>query len=286
VIPAQFDYVAPTSVAEAVAALQAAGEDAKILAGGQSFIPVLRLRLAYPETVIDLGRIPELRGVREDGDALVIGAMTRHDDVVKDPLVRQHAALLAEATATVADPAVRHRGTLGGAIAHADPAGDLGAVALTLDATLVAEGPGGRRSIPAGEFFLDYLETALSPDEILVEVRVPKHTGWGARYEKFNRVAQAWSIVAVAATVRVDGGTIAEARVGLTNMGNTPLRAAGVEEALRGASLDAGAVEQAAARAAEGTSPPSDLNAKPDYREHLARVLTRRAVLAAAGLSD
>jgi carbon-monoxide dehydrogenase medium subunit len=285
VIPAQFDYVAPTSVAEAVTALQEAGEDAKILAGGQSFIPVLRLRLAYPETVIDLGRIPELRGVREEGEELVIGAMTRHDDVVKDPLVRSHAGLLAAATATVADPAVRHRGTLGGAIAHADPAGDLGAVALALDATLVAEGPGGRRSIPASEFFLDYLETALSPDEILVEVRVPKHTGWGARYEKFNRVAQAWSIVAVAASVRVDGGTISEARIGLTNMGNTPLRARGVEEALRGAPVEAGAIEQAAARAAEGTNPPSDLNAKPDYREHLVRVLTRRAVAAAAGLS-
>ncbi len=284
-IPAQFDYVAPRSVAEAVTALQEAGEDAKILAGGQSFIPVLRLRLAYPETVIDLGRIPELRGVRKEGDELVLGAMTRHDDVVKDPLVRQHAGLLSAATATVADPAVRHRGTLGGAIAHADPAGDLAALALALDATLVAEGPGGRRSIRADEFFLDYLETALSPDEILVEVRVPKHTGWGARYEKFNRVAQAWSIVAVAACVRVDGGVIAAARIGLTNMGNTPLRARGVEEALRGAPVEAGAIQQAAARAAEGTNPPSDLNAKPDYREHLVTVLTRRAVAAAAGLS-
>ncbi|HWH15928.1 MAG TPA: xanthine dehydrogenase family protein subunit M [Miltoncostaeaceae bacterium] len=283
-IPAQFDYVAPTSVAEAVQALQQAGEDAKVLGGGQSFIPVLRLRLSYPETVIDLGRIPELRGVREEGDELVIGAMTRHHDVVRDPLVRQHAALLSEATATVADPAVRHRGTLGGALAHADPAGDLGAPAIALGATLVAEGPSGRRSIPASDFFLDYLETALSPDEILVEVRVPKHTGWGARYEKFNRVAQAWSIVAVAATVRVDGGSIAEARVALTNMGSTPIRATGVEEALAGASLDASAIEQAAARAAEGTDPPSDLNAKADYREHLARVLTRRALTAAAGL--
>ena len=176
-IPALFDYVAPTTVSEAVAALGEAGEDGKILAGGQSLIPVLRLRLAFPSVLVDLNKIDELRGVREDGDTLVIGAMTRHEDIVKDPLVRQHAALVAEATATVADPAVRHRGTFGGALAHADPAGDLAAVALALDAQLVLEGPGGRRSVPASEFFLDYLETAMSPDELLVEVRVPKLEG-------------------------------------------------------------------------------------------------------------
>ena len=163
-IPAQFEYVAPTSLAEAVSALSEAGEDAKVLAGGQSLIPVLRLRLSYPSVLVDLRKVGELRGVREDGDVLVIGAMTRHADVVEDPLVRQHAALVAEATATVADPAVRHLGTFGGALAHADPAGDLAAVAVALDAELVAEGPGGRRSIPASEFFRDYLETALSPD--------------------------------------------------------------------------------------------------------------------------
>jgi carbon-monoxide dehydrogenase medium subunit len=283
-IPAQFDYVAPTSLAEAVTALGEAGEDAKLLAGGQSLIPVLRLRLAFPTVLVDLGKVDELRGVRDDGDALLIGAMTRHSDVLEDPLVRQYAGLLAEATATVADPAVRHRGTFGGALAHADPAGDLAAVALALDAELVAEGPGGRRTIPARDFFLDYLETALSPDEILAAVRVPKLEGaWGYRYEKFNRVAQAWAIVGVAAAVRMDGSSVAEARIGLTNMGSTPVRAASVESALAGAS-DVAAVRAAAQSAADGTRPPSDLGAQADYRQHLARVLTGRAVTAAAGM--
>ncbi|MCW2714139.1 MAG: cutM [Frankiales bacterium] len=285
-IPAPFDYVAPTSLAEAVTALGEAGEDAKILAGGQSLIPVLRLRLAFPTVLVDLGKVDELRGVRDDGDALVIGAMTRHSDVIADPLVQQYAALLAAATATVADPAVRHRGTFGGALAHADPAGDLAAVALALDAELVAEGPGGRRTIPAREFFLDYLETALSPDEILAAVRVPKLEGsWGVHYEKFNRVAQAWAIVGVAAAVRTDGGSITEARIGLTNMGSTPIRPTSVEAALVGAS-DLAAVKQASSTAADGTSPPSDLGAQADYRQHLARVLTARAVATAAGLSS
>jgi carbon-monoxide dehydrogenase medium subunit len=284
-IPAAFDYVAPTSLAEAVTALSEAGEDAKILAGGQSLIPVLRLRLAFPTTLVDLGKVDELRGVREDGDSLVIGAMTRHSEVMEDPLVRQYAGLLAEATATVADPAVRHRGTFGGALA-----GDLAAVALALDAELIAEGPGGRRTIAAKDFFLDYLETALSPDEILSAVRIPKLEGsWGVRYEKFHRVAQAWAIVGVAAAVRMDGdtpgGSIAEARIGLTNMGATPVRASSVEGALVGAA-DRAAVTAAAESAAEGTSPPSDLGGQADYRQHLARVLTARAVSAAAGLTS
>jgi aerobic carbon-monoxide dehydrogenase medium subunit len=285
VIPAEFDYVAPSSVAEAVAALTEAGEDAKVLAGGQSLIPVLRLRLSYPSVLVDLRRLDELRGVRDDGDSLVIGAMTRHADVVTDPLVRQHAALVAEATATVADPAVRHLGTFGGALAHADPAGDLAAVAVALDAELVAEGPRGTRTIAAGEFFRDYLETALEPDEILTQVRIPKLEGqWGVRYEKFHRVAQAWAIVGVAAAVRRSNGSIAEARIGLTNMGSTPVRARGVEESLAGVAAESGAVREAAKRAAEGTRPPSDLNGKADYREHLAKVLTARAVSAAAGV--
>ena len=284
-IPASFDYVAPTTTAEAVTALGEAGEDAKILAGGQSLIPVLRLRLSFPTVLVDLSRVDELRGVTEDGGSIVIGAMTRHSDVLEDPLVKQHAALLAEATATVADPAVRHRGTFGGALAHADPAGDLAAVALALDAELVAEGPGGRRVIPAREFFLDYLETALSPDEILAAVRIPKLSGdWGVRYEKFNRVAQAWAIVGVAAAVRMENGSVAEARIGLTNMGSTPVRPASVESALVGAS-DLDAVKQAAQSAAEGTSPPSDLGGQADYRAHLARVLTARAVAHAAGMT-
>ncbi|MEU1408880.1 FAD binding domain-containing protein, partial [Streptomyces sp. NPDC005728] len=231
-IPPAFEYTCPTSVDEAVRALADAGDEAKVLAGGQSLLPLLRLRLAFPELVVDVGRIPELRGVREDGDTLVIGAMTTHHDVVHDPLVRRHAGLLAEATATVADPAVRHRGTLGGSLAHADPAGDLPAVVLALDAELVVAGPRGRRTVAAREFFVDYLQSALTPDELLVEVRIPKTDGWSFHYEKFHPVAQAWAIVGVAALVRRDDGHIAEARIGLTNMGATPLRATAAEAAL------------------------------------------------------
>jgi carbon-monoxide dehydrogenase medium subunit len=284
VIPAAFDYVCPSSIAEAVTAIGEAGEDGKILAGGQSLIPVLRLRLAYPSILVDVGRVPELRGVRDDGDAIVIGAMTTHHDVMADVLVQEHAPLIAQATATVADPQVRNRGTFGGSLAHADPAGDLGAVALALDCEFVATGPRGERRIAARDFFLDYLTTALQPDELLTAIRVPKlGTGWSSHYEKFNRVAQAWSIVGVAALVQRQDGSITAARIGLANMGNTPLRAGAVEQALSGADASPEAVGAAAEHAAEGTSAPSDLSGKADYREHLARVLTRRAVLAAAG---
>ncbi len=283
-IPAAFDYVAPSTVEEAVRALADAGEDAKVLAGGQSLLPVLRVRLAEPSTVVDLGRVAELRGVRDDGDAIVIGAMTTHHDVMREDLVREHAALLAEATGTVADPQIRHLGTIGGAIAHADPAGDLLAPVLALDAELLIAGPGGRRSVPAAEFFVDLFTTALAPDEVLVGVRVTKHTNWGAHYEKFNRVAQAWSIVAVAATVRAENGTIAEAKVALTNMGPTPIRARGVEEALVGGPATPEAIRSAAQGAAESTQPTSDGNAGAAYREHLARVLTARAVATAVGV--
>nr|BFD81077.1 xanthine dehydrogenase family protein subunit M [Streptomyces sp. Xyl84] len=281
-IPPAFDYVRPATLDEAVRVLADAGEDAKVLAGGQSLLPLLRLRLAFPELVVDVGRIPGLRGVREEGGTLVIGALTTHHEVVHDPLVRRYAGLLAQATETVADPAVRHRGTLGGSLAHADPAGDLPAVALALDAELVAVGPGGRRTVPARDFFADYLQTALAPDEVLAEVRVPGREGWGYRYEKFHRVAQSWAMVGVAALVRRDGGHIAEARIALTNMGATPLRAAATEEALTGAG-DAGAVARAARSAADGTRPSRDASASPEYRAHLARVLTERAVLAATG---
>ncbi|HEY0360336.1 MAG TPA: xanthine dehydrogenase family protein subunit M [Mycobacteriales bacterium] len=284
-IPASFDYVAPLTVEDAVAALASGGDDAKVMAGGQSLIPVLRLRLSYPETVVDLGKIAELRGVRDDGDAIVIGAMTTHDEVLKDPLVARYAPLLAQATETVADPQVRHRGTFGGSLSHADPAGDLPSVALALDAELVVAGPNGRRTIAARDFFLDYLTTAIQPGEILVEIRLPKlGEGWGTCYEKFNRVAQAWSIVAVAAAVRRENGSITEARVGLTNMGTTPLRATAVEQALAGRSASAEVLAEAASRAADGTSPTSDLNAQADYRAHLATVLTQRALTKAAGL--
>lgn len=280
-IPAAFDYVAPSTVDEAVRALAAAGEDGKILAGGQSLLPVLRMRLAAPSTLVDLNKVAELRGIREEPEHLVIGAMTTHHEVQRDQLVAEHAALLARATDTVADPQVRHRGTFGGAIAHADPAGDLLAPALALGAELVLCGPDGRRTVAAAEFFQDLFTTAMGPEEILVEVRVPKHTGWRAHYEKFNRVAQAWSMVAVAVTVRTEGETIAEARVCLTNMGSTPLRCRAVEDALVGQRAGTDTIRAAAEHAAEGTNPPVDGNADSEYRQHLARVLTGRAVAAA-----
>jgi aerobic carbon-monoxide dehydrogenase medium subunit len=284
-IPAAFAYARPTTVDEALQAVATGGEDVKIMAGGQSLIPVMRLRLAAPETVVDLGRVAELRGVREEEDAIVIGAMTTHSDVLSDPVIARWAPLIAEATETVADRQVRHRGTFGGALAHADPAGDLPAVALALEAEFVIAGLNGRRTVPAAEFFVDYLTTALEEGELLVEIRVPKLRGtWGMHYEKFNRVAQAWSIVAVAALVRREENVIAEARIGLTNMGPTPLRAAAAEAALVGVPATREAVAAAAERAADGTSPSSDLNAQADYRQHLATVLTRRAVTVAAGL--
>ena len=281
-IPAAFDYHAPTSVEEALQLLGSSG-DVKVLAGGQSLIPVLRLRLAAPEVIVDLGRIESLRGIREEGDAIVIGAMTSHDDVARSSTVATHALLLSKAVQTVADPAVRHRGTFGGALAHADPAGDLLAPALALEASFVIVGPSGTRTVAAADFFQDLFTTAIAEGEILIEVRVPKHTGWGAHYEKFTRVAQQWSIVAVAATVRVEGGTIAQARVALTNMGSVPIRASATEQALQGLAVDASAIAAAVADIAEGTRPPSDLNGDSDYRRHLASVLARRSVLAAAG---
>lgn len=284
-IPAAFDYARPTDVASALTALADGGEDAKVLAGGQSLLPVLRLRLAAPTMLVDLGGIAELRGVRDDGDALVIGAMTTHDEVLRDPLVREHAPLIAQATASVADRQIRHLGTFGGSLAHADPRADLPGVVLALDATFFVTGPSGDRSVPAAEFFVDYMTTALAPGELLVSVRVPKLPGWGTHYEKFNWVAQAWAMVGVAAAVRRSNGGIAAARVALTCMGATPLRARGTEEALAGAPATVEALAAAAARAGEGTEPLSDSLASAEYRTHLATVLTRRA-LAAAGAVD
>jgi aerobic carbon-monoxide dehydrogenase medium subunit len=284
VIPMAFDYVRPSTVDGAVRALADAGEDAKLLAGGQSLMPVLRLRLAAPSLLVDLGGVPELRGVQEDGDELVLGAMTRHADVLRDPLVRRFAPLLAQATATVADRQTRYRGTVGGSLSHADPAGDLPAVALALDAVMEAAGPGGARRIPAAEFFVDYLTTALTPGEVLTSIRVPKREGWGTHYEKFNRMAQAWALVGVAAMVRRDNGSIAEARVALTNMGPTPVRAHAVESALSNVDASMDAIGSAAERAADGTRPGSEVFASAEYRTHLATVLTRRALAAAGGI--
>jgi aerobic carbon-monoxide dehydrogenase medium subunit len=283
VIPAQFDYVAPSSVEEALSILNERWDDAKVIAGGQSLLPVLRMRLNAPELVVDLGKIEGLRGIRDEGDSVVIGAMTTYQAVLDDASVHESLSLLVKAVETIADPQIRHRGTIGGALAHADPAGDLGAPALALDASFEITGRDGARTVAGADFFQGLFETAVGEDELLTAVRFPKHTGWGAHYEKFVRVSHQWSIVAVAATVRAEGGTIREARVGLTNMAERPLRATAVEQALVGQPATEDAVRAASAAAAEGTSPPSDLNGDADYRHSLAPVLTRRAVLAAAG---
>jgi aerobic carbon-monoxide dehydrogenase medium subunit len=282
-IPATFDYLRPSSIDEAVSALVEHGDEAKLLAGGHSLLPLMKLRLAAPEVVIDLGRVDGLRGVSEVGDGrLAIGAMTEHYKVMEDPLVREHCRVLADVTAKVGDAQVRHRGTIGGALAHGDSAGDLPAVLLALGGSVMAQGPGGTREIEADDFFVDYLTTALTDDELVTEIRVPKLVGdWGWRYEKFSRVAQAWAIVGALGLVKRSNGHIEDARVGLTNMGTRPVRCTATEDALRGQSQDA--IADAAELASDGTSPSSDLNATAEFRQHLARVLTRRALTAAAG---
>jgi carbon-monoxide dehydrogenase medium subunit len=283
-IPVAFDYLRPSTVEDAIAALSEAGDEGKVLAGGQSLLPVLRLRLAAPTVLVDLNGMAQLRGIRDDGDAIVVGAMTTHDEVCTSPVVLEHAPLLAQAARTVGDRQVRHRGTLGGSLAHADPGADLPSVALALDATYVLAGPNGRRTITAKEFAVDLFTTALEPNEVLVEVRVPKLPGWGAHYEKFHRTAQAWSIVAVAATVQRSNGAIGSARVALTNMGPTSVRATQLEEALAGCAANAEAIAAACAAADQGAAPMDDLTASADYRRHLVRVLAARAVQAAAGV--
>jgi aerobic carbon-monoxide dehydrogenase medium subunit len=284
VIPAKFDYLRPGSLDEAVHVLGNAGDDAKVIAGGQSLMPLLRLRLAQPELLVDVGGLDELRGVRDQGDSLLIGARTTLYQLVNDPLVAEHCGLLAQTAGVIADPAVRHRGTIGGALAHADPAGDLPAVALALEATFTVRGSSGDREIPAADFFVDYLTTSLQPEEILTGIRVPKLGGWGYHYEKFHRTAQSWATVGVAAVVRRSNGQVAEARVGLTNMGPVPMRATATEAAAAGADASREALRSAATHADEGTEPPGDLHGAPDYRRHLARVLTSRALAAASGV--
>ena len=283
-IPAKFDYLRPGSLDEAVHVLGNAGDDAKVIAGGQSLMPLLRLRLAQPELLVDVGGLDELRGVRDQGDSLVIGARTTLYQLVNDPMVAEHCGLLAQTAGVIADPAVRHRGTIGGALAHADPAGDLPAVALALEATFTVRGSAGDREIPAADFFVDYLTTSLQPEEILTGIRVPKLGGWGYHYEKFHRTAQSWATVGVAALVRRSNGQVAEARVGLTNMGPVPMRATAAEAAATGADASREALRSAATHADEGTEPPGDLHGAPDYRRHLARVLTSRALAAASGV--
>ncbi|MFN8109437.1 MAG: xanthine dehydrogenase family protein subunit M [Thermoleophilia bacterium] len=279
-IPAQFDYAVAGSVDEAIAML-AENEDNKLLAGGHSLLPLMKTRLARPAKLIDIGRIDALRGVSRDGDHLVIGAMTTQADLATDALVREHCAIVAIAAEQVGDPQVRHMGTLGGSLAHADPASDQPTVMLALDAEMVARGPGGERRIPAAEFFQGFFASALAPDELLTAIRVPVTDGAGAAYLKFTQRALDWAIVGVAAVVRSSGGTVQDARIALTNMGTVPVRASAAEAALAGASGDA--IAAACARAGEGTDPPSDTFAGADYRVHLAGVLTERAVRQAMG---
>ncbi|MDN5716659.1 MAG: xanthine dehydrogenase family protein subunit M [Janibacter sp.] len=285
-IPAKFDYAAPTTVQEALGLLAEHGDEAKVLAGGQSLLPVLRMRLNAPEVVIDIGRIDSLRGISDDGSTISIGAMTPYHEILADERVRTRCTLLHQAISEVADSQIRHRGTLGGALVHADPAGDCGAPILAMDAELVITGSSGERVVAAADFFEGLFDTAVAEDELLTAIRVPAYDGWGSHYEKFVRVAHQWPIVAVAAQVRMEGGSIAEARIGLTNMGSTAVRASAVEAALVGTSPTAEGVRVACDLAGEGTDPPSDLNGDADYRKHLATVLTRRAVLAAAGRED
>ena len=281
-IPSSFDYVKASSVDEAVSALVAGGEDAKVLGGGQSLLPVLRLRLNAPSVLVDVSGVDEMRQVADEGTSILVGAAVTTYEVMHNDLVTTHVPLLAQTAALVADPAIRHRGTFGGSCTHADPSGDMPTVARALDAEFVVAGPGGRRTVAAADFFVDFFTTAVGPDEVLVAVRLPKTAGWGAHYEKFHRTAQAWAIVGVAAALRVEGGTVAEARVALTNMGATPIRATSVETALTGGPASEQAYAAAAESAADGTSPTTDVHADAEYRRHLARVLTGRALTKAA----
>jgi aerobic carbon-monoxide dehydrogenase medium subunit len=281
-IPLAFDYEVAESVDHAIDLLGQHGDEAKLLAGGHSLLPIMKLRLAAPAVLVDLGRVEELRYIRDEGETIAIGAMTRHTDVEHNPLLQEQCGLLSYTASLVGDPQVRHRGTIGGSISHGDAASDLPSALLALEGTFVIKGPGGERTVAAGDFFEDYLQTALAPDEVLTEIRVPKlgpNTGWS--YKKFNRRAQDWAVVGVAAVVEKSNGSISSARIGLTNMGSTPLRATATEGALSGA--DTSSVAEAASSAAEGTSPASDIAASAEYRRHLARVLTRRAVEEALG---
>ncbi len=267
-IPAKFDYKRASSAEEAISLLGQHGDEAKLLAGGHSLLPLMKLRLASPSVLIDIGRLSDLSYVRDGGDHVAIGALTRHRDIEISDLLREQVPLLAHAASFVGDPQVRHRGTIGGSISHGDPASDLPAVVLALGATMVVRGAGGERTVAAADFFQGFLETALAPDELLTEIRVPKVAGSGWSFQKFNRRAQDWAIVGVAA---VHNGTTG---VAMVNMGSTPLRASAVEEALAGGASAA----EAAQHASDGLDPPADLNASPEFRRHLATVLVRRAL--------
>jgi carbon-monoxide dehydrogenase medium subunit len=278
VIPPEFDYVAPDTLDEALQALSGGGEDAKVLAGGHSLLPLMKLRLAAPTLLVDLRKVPGLRGVKRDNGQWRIGAMTRHADMQGNADLGP----LGQATALIADQQVRNRGTIGGSLAHGDPASDLPTVFLACEGSLTIVGSGGAtREVAAADMFEDYLTTAVGEGEIVTEIRLPNFDDWGSSYLKFTRRAEDWAMVAVLAMVKKAGdGSVEDVRIALTNMGSTPLRATAAEDALRGKGLDA--IAAAAEQAAEGTDPPGDLNATPDYKRHLARVLTRRALEEAA----
>jgi carbon-monoxide dehydrogenase medium subunit len=277
VIPPEFDYVAPDTLDEALQALSEGGEDAKALAGGHSLLPLMKLRLAAPTLLVDLRKVPGLRGVQRENGQWRIGAMTRHADMQGNADLGP----LGQATALIADQQVRNRGTIGGSLVHGDPASDLPTVFLACEGSLTVVGTGGTREVAAIDMFEDYLTTAVGDGEIVTEVRVPTFDEWGSSYKKFTRRAEDWAMVGVLAMVKKAGdGSFEDVRIALTNMGSTPLRATAAEDALRGKGADA--IAAAAEQAAEGTDPPGDLNATPDYKRHLARVLTRRALEEAA----
>jgi len=279
-IPSEFDYVAPASLDDALRLLSEGGEDAKLLAGGHSLIPLMKLRLAVPSLLIDLRHVDGLRGIdRANGDWR-LGALTRHAELQAKPEV----GLASVVASTIADQQVRNRGTIGGSLAHGDSASDLPTALLAAEGSVVARGPGGERTVAAGDLFVDYLTTSLEPTEIVTEVRMPAMDGYGYAYEKFTRRAEDWAMVGVCALVKkAADGSCEDVRVAFTNMAPTPIRATAVEDALRGGALDADAIARASESAAEGTEPPGDLNATPEYKRHLARVLTKRAITRAAG---
>jgi carbon-monoxide dehydrogenase medium subunit len=280
-IPAEFDYAAPETLEEAIRALADGGEDAKLLAGGHSLIPLMKLRLAAPSLLVDLRNVSGLHGVHRENGSWRIGAMTPHAELEHGPEL----GIVSRVAGTIADPQVRNRGTIGGSLAHGDPASDLPAVLLIGDGTVTLQGTGGQRTVAAADLFRDYLETAIEPTEVLTEVRIPAFDGWGFGYQKFNRRSEDWAMVAVSALVKQTGDICEDVRVGLTNMGAVPMRAAAVEEALKGQPLNRDSIAKAAEQAAEGTNPPADLNASAAYKRHLARVLCRRVLQEAAGLT-
>jgi carbon-monoxide dehydrogenase medium subunit len=280
-IPAEFDYTAPDTLEDAIQAVIDGGEDAKLLAGGHSLLPLMKLRLAAPTLLVDLRKVPGLHGIQRENGTWRIGALTPHAALEHTPDL----GVVSTVAGTIADPQVRNRGTIGGSLAHGDPASDLPAVMLICDASVTLQGAGGnQRTVGANDLFRNYLETAIEPAEVLTEVRIPAYDGWGYSYQKFNRRSEDWAMVAVSVLVKQTGDVCEDVRVGLTNMASVPLRAGAVEEALRGQPLNKENIARAAEQAAEGTDPPADLNASGDYKRHLSRVLTRRALEEAAGL--